>query len=148
MKKDVIALTVFLFTLMGCTNSPKPLSYGSEGCHFCSMTIVDKQHAAQFMTKKGRTYSFDAIECMMNHLKEIEVNDVATFLVNDYQTPGKFIEASKATYLISENIPSPMGEFLSAFSSKEIAETVQKENLGKIYSWQELNQRFKLKTKI
>lgn len=129
---------------MGCNNTPKPLSYGSEGCHFCSMTIVDKQHAAQFMTKKGRTYSFDAIECMMNHLKEIDVNDVATLLVNDYQNSGEFIEASKATYLISKNIPSPMGEFLSAFSSKESAEMVQQENLGKIYSWQELKQRFKL----
>lgn len=144
MKKKVVVLTVFLITLIGCTNTPKALSYGSEGCHFCSMTIVDKQHAAQFMTKKGRTYSFDAIECMLNHVKEIDVNDVAIFLVNDHQTPGEFIEASKATYLISKNIPSPMGEFLSAFSTKEGAEMAQKENQGKIFSWQELKQRFKL----
>ena len=144
MKKHIVVLTIFLMTLVGCTNTPKSISYGSEGCHFCSMTIVDKQHAAQFMTKKGRTYSFDAIECMLNHVKEIDMNDVETFLVNDYQNPGELIEANKATYLISKNMPSPMGEFLSAFSTQGAAETAQKENEGDIFSWQELRKRFKL----
>lgn len=142
MKKYVFVLTAFLITLVGCNNTPKSISYGSEGCHFCSMTIVDKQHAALFMTKKGRTYSFDAIECMLNYLKEIDKNDVATFLVNDYQTPGELIEANIATYLISKNMPSPMGEYLSAFGVKENAQDAQEQHSGDLLTWSELQSKF------
>lgn len=140
MKKAVFAI-IFL-GLLGCNNSPKPIIYGTEGCHYCSMTIVDKQHAAQFMTKKGRSYAFDASECMLNHLKEIDPSTVALFLVNDYESPGQFIDATKATYLISQNIPSPMGEFLTAFSNEEIARRFQKVNQGKVLSWQDLLEKF------
>ncbi len=143
MKKSGIFLMVLLFVLLGCTNTPKPITYGSDGCHFCSMTIVDKQHAAQFITKKGRTYSFDASECMLNHLKEIDQSTVAQFLVNDYNTPGETVDATKATYLISENIPSPMGEFLTAFATREEAEYAQKGNQGELYTWNQILKRFK-----
>jgi len=139
--------SVFVFIviiLSGCTNTPKPIAYGSDGCHFCSMTIVDKQHAAQFMTKKGRSYAFDASECMLNHLKEIDKSTVAQFLVNDYNAPGEVVDAKKATYLISKNIPSPMGEFLTAFATLEEAEYAQKGNQGELYTWSELLGRFKV----
>ena len=143
MKKYVLLALILTGFLNSCSNSPKPIEYGSEACHFCSMTIVDKQHAAQFMTKKGRTYSFDASECMLNHLKEIDRTTVATFLVNDYSTPGETIDATKATYLISKNIPSPMGEFLTAFGTLEAAEYAQQENGGALLTWEELQERFK-----
>lgn len=129
--------------MLGCNNHPKTLAYGSDGCHFCRMTIVDKQHAALFMTKKGRTYSFDASECMLNHLKEIDLASVEIFLVNDYNTPGKTIDATKATYLISKNIPSPMGEYLTAFANGEAAEYAKKKNGGELLTWEEVQARFK-----
>ncbi|WP_394973003.1 nitrous oxide reductase accessory protein NosL [uncultured Croceitalea sp.] len=135
---------VFLaFVLLGCNNTPKPIAYGADGCHFCSMTIVDKQHAAQFMTKKGRSYAFDASECMLNHLKKIDTSTVAQFFVNDYNAPGETIDATKATYLISKNIPSPMGEFLTAFATVEEAKYAQKSNQGELYNWEQLRLKFK-----
>lgn len=143
MKKKLSIAAVFVFMFLGCNNSPKELVYGSDGCHFCSMTIVDKQHAAQFMTKKGRTYSFDASECMLNHLKEIDQTTVATFLVNDYETPGEIIDATKAIYLISKNIPSPMGEYLTAFANIESAKYAQEKNKGELLTWKEVQTRFK-----
>lgn len=133
--------------IVSCKPSPEPFDYGFDACHYCSMTIVDRQHAAQFVTKKGRAYKFDAIECMMNHLQTVDANDVALFRVNDYGNPGKLIDAMKATYLISQQIPSPMGEFLSAFGSAESAEMVQQENGGELFTWQELLERFKNKPK-
>jgi len=143
MKNDMLFPIFFLFLISGCTSTPKPIAYGSDGCHFCSMTIVDKQHAAQFMTKKGRSYAFDASECMLNHLKEIDKATVATFLVNDYNEPGEIIDATEATYLISKNIPSPMGEYLSAFASLEEAKYAHAENGGELFTWYELVERFK-----
>jgi copper chaperone NosL len=107
------------------------------------MTIVDKQHAAEFVTQKGKVFKFDATECMMNYLKEIDNTSVALYLVNDYDAPGELINATEATYLISKNIPSPMGEFLTAFKSKEVAERVHAANQGLLLSWAELQDRFK-----
>jgi copper chaperone NosL len=143
MKKYSILFVLFFLTLVSCTTTPKAIEYGSEGCHFCSMTIVDTQHAAQFMTQKGKTYSFDAIECLLNYLKEHSDYDIALFQISNFIVPGEFIEASKATYLVSKNIPSPMGANLSAFATEEAANKMQKENEGILYSWKELRSKFK-----
>ncbi|WP_149273041.1 nitrous oxide reductase accessory protein NosL [Pareuzebyella sediminis] len=142
MIKNIITSIFFFGIILGCSRTPKLLEYGSEGCHYCKMTIVDKQHAAQFMTKKGRTYAFDATECMLNHLKEIDPETVDLFLVNDYNDPGNMIDATMATFLISRNIPSPMGEYLSAFATEEAAKKVQVEHGGELFSWTEINTRF------
>jgi copper chaperone NosL len=143
MKNSIIYIFFVLLVITSCTNSPKTIAYGTDHCHFCSMTIVDKQHAAQFMTKKGRSYAFDASECMLNHLKEIDRATVETFLVNDYNAPGELIDATQATYLISKNIPSPMGEYLTAFATKEAAKKAQSDNKGELYTWEQLNNRYK-----
>lgn len=142
MKKYFILITTFCLILTSCNSTPKEMAYGSDSCHFCSMTVVDKQHAAQFMTNKGRSYVFDASECMLNHLKEIDPSTVALYLVNDYNAPGKMIDATQATYLISKNIPSPMGEYLTAFASDEAALNAQLANKGELYTWAELKERF------
>ena len=130
--------------VMGCSIRPEPITYGSDGCNFCSMTIVDRQHAAQIVTKKGKAFKFDAVECMVNHLKDIDVASIELFFVNDYQAPGELIDAKKATFLISKDIPSPMGEYLSAFQSRVEAENIETENNGKLYSWEELLTKFKV----
>jgi len=140
----MITLLFLVGLLAACTNSPKPVVYGSDSCYYCSMTIVGKQHAAQFMTKKGKTFSFDASECMLNHLKEVDMETIEVLLVNDYNDPGKFVDATKATYLISKNIPSPMGEFLTAFATLEEAKTVQAEQLGDMFTWEKLKKKFNL----
>ena len=63
-----------------------------------------------------------------------------------YRTSGgELIDATKATFIISKNLPSPMGGFLSGVSSKEEAETLQKEKEGTLYSWNELLTHYKNK---
>ncbi|MCL6267891.1 nitrous oxide reductase accessory protein NosL [Flagellimonas myxillae] len=142
--RDVKTLgTLLLVTIfMGCTPKPQEIVYGTDGCHFCRMTIVDAQHAAQLVTKKGKAFKFDAIECMVNHLKDVDSNSVALYLCNHYNEPTDLIDATQATFLISKEIPSPMGEFLTAFSSKNLAEEVQKDHEGIIYSWNQLLDKF------
>ena len=141
--RAISALMLFLIlVLTSCQIGPKPIAYGTDTCHFCKMTIVDKQHAAQFVTEKGKVYKFDAAECMMNQLKDFEADKVAFFLVNDYSTPGELVDAKDATFLISMNIPSPMGAFLTAFESQEIARQMQVENDGELFNWEELQERF------
>lgn len=142
-KKRNVVWVIFLLTFSACKLAPEPVNYGLDACHFCSMTIVDQQHAAQIVTKKGKAFKFDASECMMNHLKQVKNDEIALFLVNNYNAPGEYIDATKATYLISQDIPSPMGEFLTAFASLKDAEGVKSDQQGALLTWNQLQARFK-----
>ena len=138
-------IIISTLVLSACSSKPKAIEYGSDGCHFCKMTIVDKLHAAEIVTKKGKVYKFDATECMINFLEEFDASTVKLYLSNNYSNPEELIDATQATFLISENIPSPMGAFLSAYKNKDDAIKMQVEKSGDIYSWDELLIRFKNK---
>ena len=144
MVKYSIVVFMFLLLVTSCNVGPKPIAYGSDGCHFCRMTIVDRQHAAEIVTDKGKAFKFDSSECMMNHLKDIDQKQVALYLVNDYNQPGELINATKATYLISERIPSPMGEFLTAFKTEQAAVDALMTYEGDLLTWEQLKLRFNL----
>lgn len=144
MKSLIIFLTInFCISLMSCSIEPNPIDYGSDGCHYCKMTIVDKRHAAQLVTNKGKAFKYDAIECMVNDLQSKDLSTISLYLINDYYSPGKLIDATNSTFLVSKSIPSPMGEYLSGFSNEEIATRVKKENTGQLYNWQELLEKNK-----
>lgn len=137
---SIIAL---LLILSSCNVGPEPINYGSDGCHFCKMTIVDKVHAAEVVTKKGKVYKFDATECMVNFMNDFDTSEIKLYLSNNYTEPEALIDATKATFLISKNIPSPMGAFLSAFKNKADAEKFQAEKGGDLYNWDTLLAKFK-----
>ncbi|MBT8254603.1 MAG: hypothetical protein HKN00_01025 [Flavobacteriaceae bacterium] len=134
-----IFLLQFLLVLLSCEVAPDPIHYGSDSCHFCRMTIVDKIHAAEIVTKKGKIYKFDAIECMINFSKDFDDDTIALFLCNYYKEPEILTNAEQATFLISENIPSPMGAFLTAFISDKAAKQIQAEKGGQLFNWTSLN---------
>ncbi len=133
----ILMLGLMLFST-SCEVKPQKITYGEEGCHFCRMTIVDKQHAAQIVTVKGKAYKYDAIECMMNHMKDWDLPDIAIILAADYENPGELIDATKAHYLISEGIPSPMGEYLTAFKNQGARDETRNEMEGESLSWDQL----------
>jgi len=135
-------LISILVSIAGCSVRPQPITYGKDGCHFCRMTIVDRQHATQLVTKKGKVFNFDAMECMINYTKEIDTNKVELYLCNHYTAPEELIDATKATFLISEGIPSPMGAFLTAFDTEESAIKAKEEHGGVLYTWKELLDHF------
>ena len=134
---------LFLFVLFtgliyGCSIEPKPIVYGTDACDFCKMTIVGQIHGAEIVTDKGKVYTFDAVECMIDYKNDMSKEIPQLFLTNHYHTPKELISAEEALFLISEKLPSPMGEFITAFKSKAAAELAQKELDGKIYTWLEL----------
>ncbi len=131
----ILALLLMVFS---CNVAPQAIDYGQDGCHFCKMTIVDKVHAAEIVTTKGKVYKFDATECMVNFMNDFDTSEVELYLSNNYTEPEALIDATKATFLISKEIPSPMGAFLSAFKSKEDAKRFQSEKGGTLYTWDEL----------
>lgn len=131
-----------LWLVSSCTPTPEPIEYGSDMCDFCKMSIVDAQHGAELVSSKGKVFKFDAIECLIGFSKEKKDTQFAFELVNDYSSPKKLIEAKQSTFLISENLSSPMGANLTAFGDKKNAEEMLATKGGKLFSWTELNEHF------
>ncbi len=139
MKKFILLGVIILFSIISCNVKPKEIKYGHDHCYNCDMTVVDNTHAAEYVTKKGRSYPFDSVECLIWKLnKDNNEDNMAYVLVADYANPGNLINATTATYLISEKIKSPMGANLSAFSSKETAQKTADEMGGKLYNWNQI----------
>ncbi len=125
-----------------CKVEPKEIDYGGDHCQLCDMTVVDKSHTAQYVTKKGKSFAFDSVECLVRKInQENNEENMAFILVADYENPGNLVNAKTATYLISEKIKSPMGANLSAFKSKETATRFLNENSGKLYTWQQIKEK-------
>ncbi|MGC1631744.1 MAG: nitrous oxide reductase accessory protein NosL [Gelidibacter sp.] len=143
--KQFIFLGIISLFLASCSVDPQPINYGSDACHYCEMTIVDKQHASQLVTSKGKAFKYDAIECMVHSLQdEFATPEMAHYLVADLNQPGELIDATRASYLISENLQSPMGANLSAFLNAEAGKKAQEKFTGKIYTWKEIQDHLRL----
>jgi len=138
--KPFVGIFILLLTI-SCKVEPEAIEYGKDQCGFCKMNIVDKTHAAQYVTTKGKQFKFDAIECLVNDINEKEEEDLAIILVANYANPGEMIDAKTATYLISPAIKSPMGANLSAVSTSEKALELQQKYAGNIYTWDTLKQQ-------
>lgn len=129
---------VIFLAFASCAPGPKDIAYGEVNCDFCRMTVVDERYAAEAVTKKGKVYYFDAIECMIHWIQQNREEEFAHLLVNHYSDPGKLHPANKSFYLISESLPSPMGAFLNAFDSRKSVLGQQEKSGGEIYDWEGL----------
>lgn len=113
-------LTILLFTAFtACQNAPTPIVYGSQPCASCRMTIVDSRFGCQLYTSKGKTFSFDAIECLQQFQHEHPETQSASCYFSDYNHPGVVLSAEEAILIHSEIIPSPMGGHLGAISKSQ-----------------------------
>jgi len=142
MKKYALILyasALFLFIcVQACTTSagPKPIRYGKDQCAYCKMTVSDARFGTQLLTKKGRAYNFDDIQCMISFAKEKQVTpeDIAAFYVPDFNTK-KLLPAKDLFYLKSEALKSPMRGDIAAFSTKDAMEQTLNEIGGTVMTW-------------
>ncbi|SRX55135.1 nitrous oxide reductase accessory protein NosL [Aequorivita sp. CIP111184] len=142
--KTFIILSIISTLLVSCNVSPQQIAYGTDACHYCNMTIVDRQHASQLVTTKGKAYKYDAIECMVHSLQdELKDTEIALYLTADFNQPGQLMDATMATYLVSTQISSPMGANLSAFENETAAQNGKEKFTGELFSWEEIQDHLK-----
>ncbi len=142
--KRFIFLGIITALLISCNVSPQHIEYGTDACHYCNMTIVDRQHASELVTTKGKAFKYDAIECMVHSLQE-DLNDteIALYLTADFNQPGQLMDATMATYLVSDQVSSPMGANLSAFENEKAAQKGKEKFTGELFSWEEIQSHLK-----
>ncbi len=147
MKQPIVILLITILTLgllfNSCSKSPQPIDYGNDACSYCQMTIVDKIHGAELITDKGKVFKFDAAECLIRYAKELDHTEGYVLLTNHFENPEELVSVETVTFLISENLPSPMGAFLTAFKTETTALAIKKEKGGELFDWKELQNHIK-----
>ena len=138
----IILLAAFTY---GCTVEPEPLVYGTDMCHSCKMTLMDTKFGAEIVTKKGKVFKFDDVNCMLGfyHSDFESQGDIAHLLVVNFAQPTKLIDATNSWYLKSELIRSPMASGIAAFAVEEEYSLYKKEWKAILMSWGETNTQFK-----
>ena len=119
-KTGGILSALLALTLVACSGKPEPIEYGRESCAFCKMAITDPRFAAEIVTKKGKVYKFDSIECMIAATLDgtVDPAEVKRYWVKDFET-REWVDAERALFLQSPKMRSPMGVNLVAFATRE-----------------------------
>lgn len=141
MNKLFLLFTLPFLSLLfsSCEVKQQPIAYGQANCQHCQMTVSDKRYGSELVLKTGKAYFFDSAECLMQYVQEnAEMNEKAQLLlVTDFSKPETLVEAPKAVFLQSKNLPSPMGMFLTSFGTEAAAKEMQAQQGGRILKWEE-----------
>jgi copper chaperone NosL len=137
-----LLLLVPLLLLPSCDTSPQPLEYGKDECAGCKMILADSHYGAELITRKGKVFKFDDVNCMLAYSSKELVgnNKECKWWIIDFKHANQFLKADEAVYLKHDQLRSPMGSHVAAFVSQENLEVVHKElgGGGKIMRWPEL----------
>ena len=137
---EIGALAALVFAATACEPKPEPIRYGEDNGAYCMMTITDRRFGAELVTKKGKVYKFDSIECLAGFLLDGQVppEEVHSLWVTDFARPGTLIRAEDALYLHGENVRSPMGMNLAAFTDRAGLDAVRERIGGEVLGWDEV----------
>ena len=108
-------------------------------CDYCRMTISDERFGGQMITKKGKIYAFDSIECLASfYLQQPAVGEASAVWVADYAKPGHWVAAQSALFARSEAHQSPMGLNIVSFAADADTATVLRDLGGATMRWPEV----------
>lgn len=140
-----IVFAALILVSSACNVEPEAIRYGTDNCHACKMTLMDKRFGAEVVTAKGKIYKFDDVNCLMGFINspEIGTRDIKYTLVTDFSQPEKLIDATIAFYVKSPEIKSPMASQVAAFETEEAYKHHKKELNGIYLTWGELTAQFK-----
>jgi len=139
MKRISRCLPLFFYSvwLGACGAKPVALNLGQDECTHCKMVVTDARFGAEWITEKGKTYKFDSIECLAAYCRDQHIYDYTAMWVTNYQSADQWLDVSRAYFLKSDNIPSPMGKGLSAYASSAVAEEMKNKYNGRVLTWSE-----------
>lgn len=142
-KLAVAASTLLLmFSLQSCSSGPQPISFGKDACHFCKMVISDQRFGAEVITDKNKIYKFDDVHCVVSFMKSGDVpsTEIASVYLVDFSEKGKLVKAEESFLLQAEQLRSPMGGNVAAFTIADSMKKFQQEISGVPVNWKDLIQ--------
>lgn len=127
--------------LAACTPGAVPLQYGVHECDHCRMTLVEERYGGELVTRTGKVYTFDSVECLVAYQQENQVpaEDIHDTYVVDYSVPQQLIRVADARFLKSTQLLSPMGANITAFSRDQDVYGAQNVFGGQVISWDDVH---------
>lgn len=137
----IAALTALASCQQAPLSGPPELKLGHQECGDCGMLINEDRCCAAILVDADSGHRehilFDDIGCLLEYKSTKPATKVIEHWVRDYSARS-WVKSESAFYLMSEAIRTPMGSWIVAFASRQAAEAVQKENEGRILSWDEV----------
>ncbi|MEP7257775.1 MAG: nitrous oxide reductase accessory protein NosL [Flavitalea sp.] len=137
-KGSVAAL--FFLSVSACKTSPEPIIVGKDSCSFCKMIVSDPRFGAEIITKKGKVFKYDDTHCLLSFLQEgsFDRSTLKEIYLVDFDNNHSFIKARESFLFKSEELKSPMGGNVSAFSNDSSLKAVMNRHKGTSLHWNEL----------
>jgi copper chaperone NosL len=127
-----------LLAAMACGNpGPRPLAYGTENCEHCHMTLVDPRFSAELLTSTGRVIPFDDVGCLGTLVATggIPAAQIGSLWVSEYLPPHGLLEVSRAVFLQSDSVHTPMDYGIVAVQPGPRADSLRKALGGELLAW-------------
>lgn len=105
-----------------------------DTCLYCKKPILEKQFAAEFVTKDGFVRKFDDVACMLQHAKKLKRENIAAFFVADYDS-NKWMKAEEAAFARSDRFKTPNDGGILTFSSKARAQSLATQFKAEVLSF-------------
>ena len=139
-KRVAIAATFLLIFFCSCNTGPQPIKIGVDACSFCKMTISDNRFGGEIITKKGKTYKFDDIHCLIAFKKSNALNgeDIGHIYFVKFDGTHNLIEAAKAYLFKSNELHTPMAGNLAAFENEQSLNNTAQKFKGTASNWNDL----------
>jgi nitrous oxidase accessory protein len=105
------------------------------------MTVTDPRFGAELVTRTGKVYAFDDIECLASFViaGEIPEANIHSLWVNDFSNPAVPMDATRARFLLNPALRSPMSSGIAAFREGSTGRVAGEG--WRMESWEELLSR-------
>ena len=139
--RPLSVLLLLPFLLQSCNAGPEPIIAGTDHCDFCKMTITEPRFASELVTKKGRVYKFDDIQCLLQYKATAAVQpaDVQGCYLADYAGTHMLLKAEESFLFRSEELRTPMNGQVIAFGHRDSLQAVAVRLKGQPLTWEQLN---------
>ncbi len=144
-KGTLLSAAFLATTAIGCSSGPEPIRYGKDACTACKMTLTDKRFGAEIVTKKGKVFIFDDLNCLASYLKGGTVfeSEIAQIVSVDFKNTGAFVDLHKAFFLQNDAIKSPMRGDVATFSTAQDLDAVRAQiGGGTEMNWEAVKKQF------
>jgi copper chaperone NosL len=133
----VVGLLLFL---SACSSGPVPIRVGTDACDYCRMGIADARFGGEVVNKKGKTWKFDDLHCLVGFLKDgtVKQEDVSSIYMTRFDGGHELMPSGKVLLLQSEALHSPMGSNVAAFADRAGIDRAMQQFGGTQISWDAL----------
>lgn len=129
-------LAILLLPACFSKETPVPITFGTDTCAHCRMTISDNRFGGEVILKGGKIHKFDSLGCVQSYAATNQGKVSKIFLI-DFFKPGEFVTSDDARFVSSSSIRGPMGQDILVSHVKNEAQLLKEGSV--LRTWHDLS---------